>query len=573
MPTLPLIAHATPEHVVAWRADGARTCAVTRRQFLADVMDLAGRLPAGGNLINLCNDRYHFSVGLAAAAVSGKTSLLPPTHAPGMIRRIREFAADVFCLTDDDGPSVDLPQVRYPKTPASAAYEPAIPQIDIAQRFAVLFTSGSTGTPQPHPKTWGALVASVTAEAACFGLPRGEPCHIIGTVPPQHMFGFESTVLMAWHNGFAYSHTQPFYPADIVAALAAVPAPRVLVSSPVHLRALLESQLAVPPLARVVCATAPLSTELAQAVETRCGAPLMEIYGSTETGQAASRRTTQGAAWRLFPGVTFTREGERTRASGGHVETPVEMSDLIEPLDDHRFLLHGRLADMINIAGKRHSLASLNHLLNAIPGVTDGTFYMPDPVPEGAGGMVTRLAACAVAPGMDAPAILAALREHLDPVFLPRPLLLVDALPRTSVSKLPRDALRALFHAHGYFQETSAAPARCTARGTHSTEWQAPADHPVFAGHFPGAPMVPGVMLLDALIAAVAADRGEAMTRCVVDSVKFVSPALPGETLLIARETQSSGAVRFEITAGTRKIASGVLSVPPPDSPPPIPPA
>ena len=96
------------------------------------------------------------------------------------------------------------------------------------------------------------------------------------------------------------------------------------------------------------------------------------------------------------------------------------MSDLIEPVGDIQFLLHGRLADMINIAGKRHSLASLNHLLNGIPGVTDGVFYMPDSPPNG---HVPRLAACVVAPDLDASRLLAALREHRDPVFLPRPLL------------------------------------------------------------------------------------------------------------------------------------------------------
>ncbi|PIQ13537.1 MAG: beta-hydroxyacyl-ACP dehydratase, partial [Hydrogenophilales bacterium CG18_big_fil_WC_8_21_14_2_50_58_12] len=58
-------------------------------------------------------------------------------------------------------------------------------------------------------------------------------------------------------------------------------------------------------------------------------------------------------------------------------------------------------------------------------------------------------AACVVAPGMAAAALLAALRERIDPVFLPRPLLFVDALPRNSTGKLPRTALQALFQTHG----------------------------------------------------------------------------------------------------------------------------
>ena len=438
MPSLPLVSHAAADSIVAWRADGA----VTRSRFLAEVRQLVACFPVGDHLLNMCSDRYRFSVGLAAAIVAGKVSLLPSTPTPEVVRQIQVFAPDVFCLSDNDLCAVDLPQLRYPVMIDCQTGPCDVPQIDAAQRIAVVFTSGSTGSPQPHSKTWGALVNCVHAEALHLGLLHDTPCTIVGTVPPQHMYGFESTVLMAWCSGNALSHAQPFYPADICEALAAVPSPRVLVSSPVHLRALLDAELALPGLLQVVCATAPLSARLASEVEARCRAPLMEIYGSTETGQIASRRSTHTAEWRLFPGIKLIVEGDRVRACGGHIESPVIMNDVIEPVADDRFLLHGRIADLVNIAGKRNSLASLNHLLNSIPGVIDGAFYMPD---ETGSERVTRLAACVVAPGMEAIQLLAALREHIDPVFLPRPLLFVDALPRNRTGKLPREVLRALF--------------------------------------------------------------------------------------------------------------------------------
>lgn len=448
MPSLPLVSHSSPDSIIAWRREGA----VTLRQFLAEVSQLAARFPAGSHLLNMCSGRYRFSVGLAAAIVTGKVSLLPSTHTPEVVRQIKAFAPDVFCLTDSDHCTVDMPQLRYPimdiiRTP-DQPNQPgafAIPPIDSKQRIAVLFTSGTTGIPQPHPKTWGALVSSMQSEAMRLGLLHNTQCTLVGTVPPQHMYGFESTVLMAWLSGNALSHAQPFYPADICRALAAVPAPRVLVSSPVHLRALLDSGLELPEIMRVVSATAPLSTQLAQDIEARCHAPLMEIYGSTETGLIATRRTTQSAEWQLLPGIKLAVEGDRVFAYGGHVETPTLMGDMLEPVTDELFLLHGRIADLVNIAGKRHSLASLNHLLNTIPGVVDGAFYMPD---ETGHNHIARLAACVVAPGLDAPHLLAALREHIDPVFLPRPLLFVDALPRNSTGKLPREALQALFQQH-----------------------------------------------------------------------------------------------------------------------------
>ena len=75
------------------------------------------------------------------------------------------------------------------------------------------------------------------------------------------MYGFESTVLLALLSGNAFSAERPFYPADIAAAIAAVPQPRALVTTPVHLRALLASAIDLPPLDLIVSATAPLGQE------------------------------------------------------------------------------------------------------------------------------------------------------------------------------------------------------------------------------------------------------------------------------------------------------------------------
>jgi acyl-coenzyme A synthetase/AMP-(fatty) acid ligase len=123
---------------------------------------------------------------------------------------------------------------------------------------------------------------------------------------------------------------------------------------------------------------------------------------------------------------------------------PIALNDVIEPVGEDEFLLHGRSADLINIAGKRNSLASLNHHLTAIPGVLDGVFFMPDDL---AHGHTVRLIACVVAPALTPQQLISALRERIDPVFLPRPLLFVEALPRNGTGKLARAALENLIHA------------------------------------------------------------------------------------------------------------------------------
>jgi acyl-coenzyme A synthetase/AMP-(fatty) acid ligase len=202
------------------------------------------------------------------------------------------------------------------------------------------------------------------------------------------------------------------------------------------------ANLSIPDTDLIVSATAPLSGQLASEVEQRCRTRLLEIYGTTETGSIATRRTTETPEWLLWPEVTLEPRAGETWARGGHVGQPTRLCDVIEVTGHGRFLLHGRVADLVNIAGKRSSLAYLNHQLNSIPGVVDGAFFHCDALAGDAA--VTRVGACVVAPGLDAAAIASELRRRLDPVFLPRPLLLVANLPRTSAGKLPQEALRSL---------------------------------------------------------------------------------------------------------------------------------
>ena len=114
------------------------------------------------------------------------------------------------------------------------------------------------------------------------------------------------------------------------------------------------------------------------------------------------------------------------------------MADLVELHADNTFVLCGRQSDLLEIAGKRASLGDLTRRLQSVPGVIDAVVLQLDPC-ENTG--VRRIAALAVAPGLDEAAILLALRQSVDPVFLPRRLRIVDALPRNDTGKLPREAL------------------------------------------------------------------------------------------------------------------------------------
>ena len=406
-------------------------------EFLRDTNRLAARLPQRRHVLNLCADRYRFAVGFSAALLREQASLLPPNDTPDLIERLAAQYPDVYCLTDGPAAPIALETVSVLESAAVGPGAPAVPAFPDAQMAAILFTSGSTGEPVPYPKTWGSLVRSARAEIDRLDVRALPGMAVLGTVPPQHSYGLESTVLMVMQGGIAMHAGRPFYPADIRADLASLPRPRCLVTTPVHLRVLLAEPDEPPPADFLLCATAPLSPQLAAQAEARFNAPLYEIYGCTEAGQIAARRTVKSSEWRALPGIKLRARGKGTWVSGGHVETEVLLADVIELRGRENFLLHGRTADLVNVAGKRTSLAHLNYQLNSIDGVLDGIFVSP----EEQGEAVVRLMAFVVAPGHTSGTLMEALRQRIDPAFLPRPLYLVDVLPRNATGKLPRQPL------------------------------------------------------------------------------------------------------------------------------------
>jgi acyl-coenzyme A synthetase/AMP-(fatty) acid ligase len=439
MSNSPLIAGDELDAPLAWR-DGRP---LTRRQYLADVHALATRLPAEGPMLNASADRYGFAVGLGAAMLRGQSNLMPPNHTPDTVARLRDLFPGTYGLTDAADPGLALPLVRLGGEAAQALASEAVPQLPDAALAAQVLTSGSTGAPVPHAKHWGLLARNTEAGAQRLAQHMGRPTlagvTLVATVPPQHMYGFESTVLIALLSGAAFDAERPFYPADIVRALERAPRPRMLVTTPFHLKMLLDSGLALPAIDLTVCATAPLSPQLAARAEGQLAAPLMEIYGCTEAGQVASRRPTAGIEWHTYEGLRLSGDGAETIVQGGHVPQPTPLADVIEVIDATTFRLLGRSNDLINIAGKRSSLGHLNYHLNMIPGVQDGAFWLPG---ESAAGGVVRLIAFVVAPGLAPQALAArvtkALRERVDAAFLPRRIVQVDSLPREATTgKLP----------------------------------------------------------------------------------------------------------------------------------------
>ncbi|HEY0504401.1 MAG TPA: AMP-binding protein [Lysobacter sp.] len=423
--------------------DAAR--AIDLAAFTRQVRALAATLPAARHAINLCEDRYRYLVAFCAAAVRGQATLMPSSRAPAAIDQVRAQFPDSYCIGDVDLSPAPPHFVRMATVLDELDGEPLL--LDADALVAIGFTSGSTGQPRAYTKTWRSFRTSTAQNLAAFDglLADGEVTRVVATVPPQHMYGMEMTVLLPLLGPVAVHAARPLFPADVVRALHDAPAPPLLITTPVHLRALVASGLALPPLAGIVSATAPLPQELAAQAEARFGCEVREVFGSTETCVFARRRTARDAAWTPLPGVRLAPQPDGTAVHAPHLPEPVVLADLMEIHADGRFELRGRNADLLDIAGKRASLGDLTRKLLAVPGVEDGVVFQLDA--EDALG-VHRIAALVVAPRLEEADILHVLRQQLDPVFLPRPLRRVAALPRNETGKLPRQALEALLHAH-----------------------------------------------------------------------------------------------------------------------------
>lgn len=553
VPSHPLLATRDLDAPLAWRAG----VPVSGRTFLADVSRQAERMPAAGPVLNLCNDRYAFVVALGAALLRGQASLLPPDARPETMARLTAEHGKLTAVTDE--PSLETPGLDRVMVELGARATDApndVPAIGGSLHAVSLLTSGSTGVPQPHAKTWHTLVgdaaAAVARLAQLLGRPSLEGLTLVGTVPVQHSYGLESTALLALVGGAAFDSGRPFFPADIVAALAAVPRPRALVTTPFHLKTLLLAGIEIPPVDLILSATAPLSPQLAAQAEQATGGMLIEIYGSTESGQVATRRPTQSEVWETFGEIRVTAQPgadgtEQFVFAGDFIPQPTPMADVLELLDGRRFRLFGRANDLIHVAGKRSSLGHLNYHLNSIPGVDDGAFWLPDDVSDG----VVRPVAFVVAPTLGAGEVVAALRARLESVFVPRRVVHVPSLPREGTGKLTVRALRE-------FALSQLAADDTPVQVTH----EVPEAHPVFAGHFPGQPLVPGALLVSEVmevmqrVPVMAARLGAHPT---LAAVKFLSPVRPGARLDIALhpETGAARGVRFEVRCGDVVAASG----------------
>ncbi len=421
------------DEIIAFSAAGE----IRVDNFLAEAAALSRQLPDNRYIINLCADYYQYLLGFCAAVIAGQCTLMPPNRLATTLSHLAEAFPDSYSLENSTPGDCEWLPGKFNSEQHAGNHIDA-PEIPADQLCAILFTSGSTGTPAPNLKYWETLRTGSIGNADMLLKKMNDRVNLLATVPPQHMWGFETSILLPLFANAAVSHLTPFYPQDIADALESLPKPRALISSPVHLAALLRSGVRLVELDQIFSSTAPLPKELAKELELRFNTRVLEIFGCSESGMLATRNTVTEALWRLSDLFKLEPGKDGVLIRGRHLPEEFVLPDFVALTSDHRFRWLGRHQDMINIAGKRGSLTDLNHRLVAIQGVIDGVIFMPESSPD-------RLAAMVVAPNLNPADILGELKSQIEPVFLPRPVYMISDLPRQETGKLAKEAVLELF--------------------------------------------------------------------------------------------------------------------------------
>ncbi|HEX4523762.1 MAG TPA: AMP-binding protein [Casimicrobiaceae bacterium] len=422
----------------------------TWRQVHEASIELSKRLGHATAVCNLCASRVSFLVTWLAALRSRALLVLPPSGGHADLAGVLKSTPRPIIVADHSQPihqswrssaeCLICPQIWQP---SKASAKELAWQPDWDRTAILLYTSGSTGVPEPQSKTLlhltlGAQVLGARlAREIAGGLSAVR--RIVCSVPPQHMFGIEASVMLSLVHAIPVQEGRPLLPADVQQAFAGSSG-TAWIATPLHLRGLVQSGEPLPNCNLVLASTMALTQPLAQQTEDLTGAPVLEIYGSTETGVLAMRRTAQEEAWEPVGGVRVESVSNGTLARGSHFRSPVRVADEIEIGATGTFRLLGRSADMIKIGGRRASLAGLNLLLQDLPGLEDGVFYLP-----AATNPTERLCLIYSGPMLDRARVEDWLRARVDSAFLPRTFIHVDKLPRLESGKLPRRALDALF--------------------------------------------------------------------------------------------------------------------------------
>ncbi|SMG16937.1 AMP-binding protein [Paraburkholderia susongensis] len=536
------------------------TTLIDRAAFRARVARLIALVqPHAAQRCALCiDDPFDFACALFALFACGKEPVIPANATPGYLADLAD--AYDFMLTD-----ADLPPFVASEHAHSCAVHPAYP-ID-PHAPLTLYTSGSSGTPKPIRKTLAQFDAEVRTLEKQWGALIGDAT-MLASVPHHHIYGLLFRVLWPLAAGRAFDRAIGTEPQQLQQRIAQYGA-AAIVSTPAQLSrwpALPGFAALVPAPRAFFSSGGPLADEAARHYAAAYGSAPLEIYGSTETGGIAWRRQDHGDAWQPVAGAEVRRDEDGAlcvrSAHLGH-DGWHRTGDRIAFDADGRFRLQGRLDRVLKLGGKRVSLPEMEARLALHPYVAQAALVPLEGVSRERVGAVVALseaggaALCAEGRVALAKTLRRHLADYFDAVVLPRHWRFRVSLPFDARGKLPARAVAAAFEPRAEGMEVLAEARR---GDTLHYELRVPPTLVHFSGHFPGLPILPGVVQVDWAVRLAAGHWPQVRALASVDRLKFMAPVPPRAVLKLTLTYDAARRrVQFAYRTEGRECASGVL--------------
>lgn len=436
-----------------------------------------------------------------------------------------------------------------------------------ADTALILFTSGSEGAPTAIRKSFAQLNAEIEMLEETWGVTCADSLHL-GTVTHHHMYGLPFRLLWPFACGRMFLAQELVY----LEQLQKVGNARLtLISSPAHLERLpvtLDWARFHDRLCAVFSAGAPLHQDTAVRASQILGIKVTEIYGGTETGAVATRCPSDNQWWRTLGAVKIAcREGKLA------IQSPTienadwfQSEDLCELNDAGEFLLHGRADQILKVGGKRISATAMERRLAEHAFVGNARVVLLQHKISRVGAVIQlseKGKAALVDRGRQALGkdFVEHLRGHVEQVAWPRYWRFVPELPRNSQGKTTSTALQALFEEAARPLLPNVFSRQEEGENSASLEFSVPPDLFYLQGHFPGTPILPGVIQVSWAVHFGQEIFGDLGKFSRLEVLKFQQVIQPNEQILLqlewdkqrrklsfsyaANKTNSSGRIQF----------------------------
>lgn len=546
------------------------------RQSLAVAAGLRAR---GAKRVGLWfDDAAQLAVALFACWRADAIAVLAPDARPATCGALASsdggldlWISDHAALPAGAVPQVSLAALTGIEKPLAAC------ALDLDTGAIVLCTSGSSGQPKHIVKRWRQLAAEIQALEDVWHWSEAHAC-VLGSVSAQHMYGLPFRVLWPLCAGRTIDPRQLVYPEALQHASLAH-SDYVWIASPALLKRLgthMDTGALAPGLRQIISSGGALPPETAATLARALHCRPTEIYGSSETGAVAWRQ--QETAWQALPGtqVGLNDEGALwVRSAWQDGPAAFQTSDAAT-VEADGFHLRGRTDRIVKIEEKRIALPALEQALMRHGHVRDARL--------GLAPQAHRLTALvALGPrgvhmlrNQGRKALSQMLRQHMarhvEPLAVPRSWRFMHELPWNTQGKLtqadfeaatirPRDPRVASVRASDSQERAQTGPLKAAdAAGVveHHFALEVPLDLAQFGGHFPGMPVVPGVVQIGWAMSLARQHLSSTLDFHGLDALKFQHLMRPGDSVnLSLRWDTARGRLYFDYRLSGQPVSSG----------------